>query len=235
MELASLLSCTRCAHTLRTLVHNRICNRICIDLVIYTTYPNLRDTASLADYSPKLWQYARCADSTMALRPNQGRGVHLIMVAPEGAIDDTSGSDTVQRRLKELSTRLLKPCNVAPLGNRPRRSPAFKSEGKLGGDERKEPPGHHNALTGKYIKHRVCYHSLITFCLCVVIGRLWHVAQAGLHLKARPHKFVCVLRRTCGDAVHVYASVGGRVQRTVYGTGRSAYKGTERATMLELR
>ena len=43
-------------------------NRICIDLVIYTTYPNLRDTASLADYSPKLWQYARCADRPMALR-----------------------------------------------------------------------------------------------------------------------------------------------------------------------
>ena len=68
LELASLLSCTRCAHTLRTLVHNRICNRICIDLVIYTIYPNLRDTVSLADYSPKLWPYARCADRTMALR-----------------------------------------------------------------------------------------------------------------------------------------------------------------------
>ena len=74
------------------------------------------------------------------------------MVAPEGAIDDTLGSDKVQQRL-ELSTRLLKPCNVAPLGNRPRRSPAFKSEGKLVGDERKESPGHHMTLTGKYIKH----------------------------------------------------------------------------------
>ena len=140
-----VLPCAHAVHTehnLRTYVHNRICNRICIDLVIYTTYPNLRDTASLADYSPKLWPYARCADSTMALRPNQGRGVHLIMVAPEGAINDTLGSDKVQQRLKELSTRLLKPCNVAPLGNRPRRSPAFKSEGKLVGDERKEPPGH---------------------------------------------------------------------------------------------
>ena len=38
------------------------------------------------------------------------------MVAPEGAIDDALGSGKVQRRLKELSTRLLKPCNVAPLG-----------------------------------------------------------------------------------------------------------------------
>jgi len=85
----------------------------------------------------------------------------------------------VQRRLKELSTRLLKPCNVAPLGNRPRRSPAFKSEEKLVGDEWKESPGHHMTLTGKYIKHRVCYHSLITFCpLCcdratVACGASW--------------------------------------------------------------
>ena len=64
------VSCCRVAHAvhtehnLRTYVHNRIC----IDLVIYTTYPNLRDTASLADYSPKLWPYARCADRPMALR-----------------------------------------------------------------------------------------------------------------------------------------------------------------------
>ena len=101
------------------------------------------------------------------------------MVAPEGAIDDTSGGDTVQRRLKELSTRLLKPCNAAPLGNRPRRSPAFKSEGKLVGDERKESPGHHNALTGKYIKHGSMLpqsNHIVPFCCdraTVACGASW--------------------------------------------------------------